>query len=162
MGGLHGKSRAIPAEGGTAVADLTTAFDIIRSQPTAMSPPCSGRCASCATVSSPPPPRPSARVIALIVARILAPGSKLAIARGLAADTARDSLAEALGIGTVDEDKLYAAMDWLLERQGVIEHCHRDATGATWCGIKRPEGVGQRLKFRSATQPSPVPRKPTG
>ena len=61
------------------------------------------------------------RAIALIVARILAPGSKLATARGLAADTARDSLAEMLGIESVDEDELYAAMDWLLERQGTIE-----------------------------------------
>ena len=67
------------------------------------------------------PPRLSARVIALIVARILTPGSKLATARGLAADTARDSLAAELGIERVDEDELYAAMDWLLERQGVIE-----------------------------------------
>ena len=49
------------------------------------------------------------------------PGSKLATARGLAADTARDSLAEMLGLETVDEDELYAAMDWLLERQGTIE-----------------------------------------
>ena len=40
---------------------------------------------------------------------------------GLAADTARDSLAEMLGIESVDEDELYAAMDWLLERQGTIE-----------------------------------------
>ena len=55
------------------------------------------------------------RTIALIVARFLAPGSKLA------ADTARDSLAEMLGIEAVDEDELYAAMDWLLERQRTIE-----------------------------------------
>jgi hypothetical protein len=39
----------------------------------------------------------------------------------VAADTARDSLAEMLGIETVDEDQLYAAMDWLLERQCTIE-----------------------------------------
>ena len=63
----------------------------------------------------------AATACALIVARILAPGSKLATARGLAADTARDSLAEMLGIESVDEDELYAAMDWLLERQGTIE-----------------------------------------
>ena len=61
------------------------------------------------------------RAIALIVARILAPGSKLATARGLAADTARDSLAEMLGVEAVNEDELYAAMDWLLERQPTIE-----------------------------------------
>ena len=39
----------------------------------------------------------------------------------VAADTACDSLAEMLGIETVDEDQLYAAMDWLLERQCTIE-----------------------------------------
>ena len=61
------------------------------------------------------------RVLALITARILAPGSKLATARGLAEATARDSLASVLGLGEIDEDDLYAAMDWLLERQDRIE-----------------------------------------
>ena len=61
------------------------------------------------------------RVLALITARILAPGSKLATARGLAEATARDSLASELGLGEIDEDDLYAAMDWLLERQDSIE-----------------------------------------
>ncbi len=61
------------------------------------------------------------RVLALIVARILHPGSKLATARGLAATNARDTLAEILGVQDSDEDDLYAAMDWLLERQPRIE-----------------------------------------
>ena len=61
------------------------------------------------------------RAIALIAARILDPGSKLATARGLAQATARDSLAETLDIGDTDENDLYAAMDWLLERQDAIE-----------------------------------------
>ena len=61
------------------------------------------------------------RATALIVVRILAPDSKLTTARGLAADTARDSLAEMLGVEAVNEDELYAAMDWLLERQPTIE-----------------------------------------
>ena len=61
------------------------------------------------------------RVLALITARILAPGSKLATARGLAEATARDSLASVLELGKIDEDDLYAAMDWLLERQDSIE-----------------------------------------
>ena len=98
-------------KGGTAVADLTTAFDIIRSRPHG----------HVAAVLGTLRKLRLDRVIALVVARILAPGSKLATARGLAADTARDSLAEALGIESVDEDELYGAMDWLLERQGVIE-----------------------------------------
>ena len=57
----------------------------------------------------------------MIAARILDPGSKLATARGLAEATARDSLAETLGLGPLDEDDLYASMDWLLERQDRIE-----------------------------------------
>ena len=61
------------------------------------------------------------RALALIVARILDPGSKLATARGLAEATARDSLAETLGLEDCGEDDLYGAMDWLLERQNAIE-----------------------------------------
>ena len=61
------------------------------------------------------------RALALIVARILDPGSKLATARGLAEATARDSLAETLGLEDCGEDDLYAAMDWLLERRNAIE-----------------------------------------
>ena len=38
------------------------------------------------------------RVLAMVAARILDPGSKLATARGLAEATARDSLAETLGL----------------------------------------------------------------
>ena len=59
------------------------------------------------------------RVLAMVAARILDPGSKLATARGLAEATARDSLT--LGLGPLDEDDLYASMDWLLERQDRIE-----------------------------------------
>jgi transposase len=59
--------------------------------------------------------------LAMIAARILEPRSKLALARGLDAQTAASSLAETLGLTTADEDDLYAAMDWLLERQPRIE-----------------------------------------
>ena len=60
-------------------------------------------------------------VCALIVARILAPASKLATARGLHEQTASSSLGALLGLEWVDEDHLYAAMDWLLSRQARIE-----------------------------------------
>ena len=59
--------------------------------------------------------------LAMIAARILEPRSKLALARGLDAQTAASSLAETLGLATADENDLYAAMDWLLERQPRIE-----------------------------------------
>lgn len=60
-------------------------------------------------------------VLALIVSRILDPTSKLAAARALSPATASSSLGEALGLGCVDEDGLYAALDWLQQRQPAIE-----------------------------------------
>jgi len=59
--------------------------------------------------------------VAMIVARIIDPRSKLATARGLADETASSSLAETLGIADADENELYDAMDWLLARQDRIE-----------------------------------------
>jgi hypothetical protein len=60
-------------------------------------------------------------VLALLIGRILDPVSKLAAARTLSPATASSSLGEALGLGTVADDELYAALDWLLERQPAIE-----------------------------------------
>ena len=60
-------------------------------------------------------------VIAMIIARLLAPASKLATARMLDPLTAASSLGEVLGLGPVDEDELYVALDWLGERQEAIE-----------------------------------------
>src|SRR6202795_3922280 len=69
--------------------------------------------------STPSPPR--ALVVAMLVQRLLAPGSKLATARGLAEATRTSTLSAALKLPVVDEDDLYAALDWLLARQGAIE-----------------------------------------
>jgi Transposase DDE domain len=57
----------------------------------------------------------------MMVARILDPGSKLAAARMLSPATAASSLGTELGLGEVGEDELYAALDWLTERQPAIE-----------------------------------------
>jgi transposase len=57
------------------------------------------------------------RVLAMICQQVLRPGSKLACTRALAQST----LAEELGVAGVDADQLYAALDWLLERQPRIE-----------------------------------------
>ena len=65
--------------------------------------------------------RPRDLVIAMIVARLIAPASKLATARMLDPATAASSLGDVLGLGAVDEDELYAAIDWLGERQQAIE-----------------------------------------
>jgi len=60
-------------------------------------------------------------VVAMLVQRLLAPGSKLATARGLAPATRSSTLSEVLALPAVDEDDLYAALDWLVARQGAIE-----------------------------------------
>ena len=67
------------------------------------------------------PNRPRDLVLAMIVNRVIAPASKLATAKALDPATAASSLGVELGLGEVDEDELYAALDWLYERQGAIE-----------------------------------------
>jgi hypothetical protein len=69
----------------------------------------------------PAPSRHRDLVTAMAVAQVIAPGSKLAIARGLRDATAASSLGEVLGLGSCDEDDLYAAMDWLQARQEQIQ-----------------------------------------
>src|SRR5580704_8103150 len=72
-------------------------------------------------------------ILALVVNRILDPGSKLAAARALSPDTATSSLGEQLALGVVDEDELYSALDWLAVRQPAIEAAlaKRHFTGGT-------------------------------
>src|SRR6478736_3104401 len=70
-------------------------------------------------------PAPSRRrdlVTAMLVAQVIAPGSKLATARGLRTETATSSLGQLLGVTGCDEDDLYAAMDWALARKDAIEN----------------------------------------
>lgn len=57
------------------------------------------------------------RVCAMVAARVLEPHTKLATTRWWHTTT----LAEEYRVEGADEHDLYAAMDWLLERQGVIE-----------------------------------------
>jgi hypothetical protein len=61
------------------------------------------------------------RVLAMVVARVLAPDSKLATARGLGEESAFSALADALSLESVSEDSLYRSLDWLVERQPAIE-----------------------------------------
>ena len=59
--------------------------------------------------------------IAMMVARLIDPASKLATARGLADETATCSLGQVLGLGAVDEQELYETLDWLVGQQERIE-----------------------------------------
>ncbi len=65
--------------------------------------------------SQPTPERD--RVLALVAARIVEPHSKLATTRWWHDTT----LPKTLGVADADENDLYAAMEWLLERQNRIE-----------------------------------------
>jgi transposase len=72
-------------------------------------------------ILDPAPSRQRDLVIAMIVARIIEPASKLATARGLHFDTLQHSLGEILHLDSADETELYQAMDWLLPQQSRIE-----------------------------------------
>ena len=63
------------------------------------------------------PCREADLVMAMIVARIVAPHTKLGTTRWWHSRT----LADDLGVADADEDELYRAMDWLLARQDAIE-----------------------------------------
>jgi len=67
------------------------------------------------------PHREVALCIAMIVARLTDPASKLATARYLDGETAICSLGQVLKLGAVDERELYGALDWLLAQQERIE-----------------------------------------
>ena len=74
------------------------------------------------------PSRQRNLVVAMVAARILEPDSKLGTTRWWNLTT----LPTLLGVSDADEEDLYAAMDWLLERQPFIEkklaarHLHHD------------------------------------
>jgi hypothetical protein len=55
--------------------------------------------------------------VAMICERVIAPASKLASVRAFEQST----LASELGVADADEDDLYGALDWLVERQSRIE-----------------------------------------
>jgi transposase len=73
------------------------------------------------SILDPAPGRQRDLVIAMIVARIIEPTSKLATARGLHCDTLHHSLGEILHLDSADETELYQAMDWLVPQQSRIE-----------------------------------------
>src|SRR2546425_466318 len=67
------------------------------------------------------PSRQRELCVAMVVARILEPRSKLATASGLDRETLHSTLGELLRVESADEDELYTAMDWLLSKQERIE-----------------------------------------
>lgn len=68
------------------------------------------------------PSRERDLVIAMIVGRLIHPGSKLATLTGLGQETACSTLAEELNLGTIETKEFYESLDWLLARQARIEN----------------------------------------
>lgn len=109
--------------GGTAIDQLDAAFEVIRSRPHGHVAAVLGtlRRLGLERMIAATPSRERAFVVAMVVARLLDPTSKLATARGLHADTLTSTLGEELGLRAATADELYHAMDWLLERQPRLE-----------------------------------------
>jgi hypothetical protein len=109
--------------GGTAVERFEDSFEIERSLPHGHVAAVLGtvRKLKLDTLIAPEPSEERNRVVAMIVARILDPRSKLATARGLDEETSASILAELLEVQQTDAQALYTAMDWLGERQAEIE-----------------------------------------
>jgi Transposase DDE domain len=104
--------------------DLSEAFEITRSLPHGHVAAVLGiaRALGIDELIDPARSRRRDLVTAMLVAQVIAPGSKLATARGLRAETATSSLGQLLGVTGCDEDDLYAAMDWALARKDAIEN----------------------------------------
>jgi transposase len=111
-------------KGATVTSSPADAFQILRSQPHGHVAAAVGslRKTGLERLISADPSRQRDLIIAMIAARILDPSSKLATARALDSDTLSNSLGEILGLQKVQDDDLYRAMDWLLERQTDIEN----------------------------------------
>jgi Transposase DDE domain len=110
-------------KGGTVIAPDRDAFTVTRSLPHGHAALALGTARKIGLdgVIGPAGNRCRDLVLAMVVARIIDPGSKLAAARALSPETAASSLGAILGLGEVDEAELYTALDWLRERQPAIE-----------------------------------------
>jgi hypothetical protein len=109
--------------GGVAVPDAAEVFTIERSLPhghvAAVLGSARGSGASTWFASAPQELQPV--LMAMLVARLISPASKLATHRLLHDDTANSSLGRVLGVGQCSADDLYAALDWLHDAQPSIE-----------------------------------------
>jgi len=114
----------IVLKGGAAIENLSESFSVVRSLPHGHVAAVLGtlKKLDLHNLIAAGNSRKRALVLAMIVARILDPRSKLATARGLNSETCFSSLSELLGLEKADEDELYEAMDWLTSRQESIEN----------------------------------------
>ncbi len=110
-------------KGGVAVESAQALMSIERSLPHGHVAAVLGIARRCglAKLLDPAPTPVRSLVLALVVARVLEPGSKLATWRSLQPESATHSLSQVLGLGAFEAERLYAALDWLGEAQPRIE-----------------------------------------
>ncbi len=110
-------------KGGVAVPSAEEVFVVERSLPHGHVAAVLGSATACgAQAWFEPAPAPLRKaLLALVVARVVSPGSKLATHSMLADETAAHSLGRLLGLGAIEPDALYSALDWLHEAQPGIE-----------------------------------------
>ena len=110
-------------KGQSVVGSIESAFEIVRSRPHGHVAAVVGTMSRLKIDRLLAPARGRERdlCLAMIAARLIAPGSKLATTRGLSPETTESTLAELLDVEGADEDECYAAMDWLLKRQVSVE-----------------------------------------
>ena len=123
--------------------ELAEAFEITRSLPHGHVAAVLGtaRRLGIEELIDPAPSRNRNLVLAMLIAQVITPGSKLAFARALRAETATSSLGGLLGVSGCDEDDLYAAMDWVLARKDGTEDalsCTAFGRTARWCSMTCP------------------------
>jgi len=109
--------------GATVLEDLADSFEVLRSRPLGHVAAVLGtlRRIGLETDLAPEPCPQRDLVVAMIVARLVEPASKLATVRGLDEEGSLSALLEELSLADLSETQLYAAMDWLYLQQTQIE-----------------------------------------
>ena len=109
--------------GGVAIASAAEVFSVERSLPHGHVAAVLGsaRGSGAMTWFGSAPKELQPLLLAMLVARIISPASKLATHRMLHDDTANTSLGRVLRVGQCGADDLYRALDWLHEAQPAIE-----------------------------------------
>jgi transposase len=110
-------------KGGVAVPSAEEVFTVERSLPHGHVAAALGSAFACGAPDwfGAAPERLRKVLLAMVVARIVSPGSKLATHRMLSDDTAAHSLGRVLGLGQIEPEELYRALDWLHATQPGIE-----------------------------------------
>lgn len=110
-------------KGGTVIPNIEDEFEIVRTLPHGHVAAVLGtiRKIGLDRVIDPKQSLLRDRVLAMIVARIILPASKHDTASSLSKVTETSTLGEMLNLNDLNEDGLYAAMNWLLERQDRIK-----------------------------------------